>query len=191
MQNKFYDELFFPYIDEHKISTVIQLGDWFDNRKWINLQTLSNCKDAFIRPAQERNLDVHVLVGNHDIPLRSSLAMSSPDQLLSREEGFTVHSKPSVLEFQGLKIAVVPWICKENNDEIMNFIKKPQADILLGHFEIDGGIMGAGQKFHGSLKLSVFNKWNQVYSGHFHSPFNLRKRKLYWYTICYELARVG
>ena len=170
MQNKFYDELFFPYIDEHKISTVIQLGDWFDNRKWINLQTLSNCKDAFIRPAQERNLDVHVLVGNHDIPLRSSLAMSSPDQLLSREEGFTVHSKPSVLEFQGLKIAVVPWICKENNDEIMNFIEKPQADILLGHFEIDGGIMGAGQKFHGSLKLSVFNKWNQVYSGHFHSP---------------------
>ena len=169
MQNKFYNELFFPYIDEHNISTVIQFGDWFDNRKWINLQTLSNCSKVFIEPAQERKLDVHVLVGNHDIPLRASLDMSSPDQLLSREEGFTVYSENTVVEFQGYKIGLCPWICSENYEDSIDFISRPQAEILIGHFEIDGGKMMAGHNFSGGLNASIFKNWKQVYSGHFHS----------------------
>ena len=33
---KFYDEVFFPYLLENDIKIVIQLGDLFDRRKFIN-----------------------------------------------------------------------------------------------------------------------------------------------------------
>ena len=33
---QFYKEVFFPYIDENNIDTVIHLGDIVDRRKYIN-----------------------------------------------------------------------------------------------------------------------------------------------------------
>ena len=33
---KFYNEVFFPYLLEHKIDTIVQFGDLFDRRKYIN-----------------------------------------------------------------------------------------------------------------------------------------------------------
>ena len=33
---KFYDDTFFPYLVEHGIKTIFDLGDTFDRRKYIN-----------------------------------------------------------------------------------------------------------------------------------------------------------
>ena len=33
--HKFYDEVFFPYLKEHNIKTLIHLGDIVDRRKYI------------------------------------------------------------------------------------------------------------------------------------------------------------
>ena len=44
---KFYKEIFFPYLEQHNILHVIQLGDVFDRRKYINFQTLNHCKKYF------------------------------------------------------------------------------------------------------------------------------------------------
>ena len=38
---KFYSEVFFPYLEEHGINTIIQLGDLFDRRKYINFLSLA------------------------------------------------------------------------------------------------------------------------------------------------------
>ena len=46
-QNRFYDELFFPYIIENKIDTLIHLGDVVDRRKFINFQTAHNFQKSF------------------------------------------------------------------------------------------------------------------------------------------------
>ena len=37
--NRFYDEIFFPYLQEHNITTLIHLGDVVDRRKFINYNT--------------------------------------------------------------------------------------------------------------------------------------------------------
>ena len=37
---KFYDEVFFPTLQERNITTVLDLGDTFDNRKGIDLYSL-------------------------------------------------------------------------------------------------------------------------------------------------------
>ena len=31
-QGRFYEEVFFPYLDEHDIKPIIHLGDYFDRR---------------------------------------------------------------------------------------------------------------------------------------------------------------
>ena len=33
---KFYNDIFFPYLEEHGITTVVDMGDTFDNRTGIN-----------------------------------------------------------------------------------------------------------------------------------------------------------
>ena len=81
-QQKFFEQVFWPYIKEHGITTVIQTGDYFDNRKWINLQTMSFQKQVFVDVAKELDVTVHGIIGNHDIPLRHSLSMNSPQQIL-------------------------------------------------------------------------------------------------------------
>ena len=37
---RFFTQVFFPYLKEHNIKTIFQFGDLFDSRKSINLQTL-------------------------------------------------------------------------------------------------------------------------------------------------------
>ena len=46
-QNRFYDELFFPYLKENNIKTLIHLGDVVDRRKFINHNTAHNFKNHF------------------------------------------------------------------------------------------------------------------------------------------------
>ena len=36
---KFYKNTFFPYLEEHGITEIIQLGDLFDRRKFINYKS--------------------------------------------------------------------------------------------------------------------------------------------------------
>ena len=40
-QLRFYNEIFFPYIEKNNITTLIHLGDVVDRRKFINFQTAS------------------------------------------------------------------------------------------------------------------------------------------------------
>ena len=46
-QNKFYNELFFPYLQQYNIKSLIHLGDVVDRRKFINHNTAHNFKKVF------------------------------------------------------------------------------------------------------------------------------------------------
>ena len=39
-QKKFYDDVFFPTLEEQGITTVVHMGDAFDSRKSIDYQSL-------------------------------------------------------------------------------------------------------------------------------------------------------
>ena len=45
--NRFYDEIFFPYLAEHNITNLIHLGDVVDRRKFINYNTAHNFQEKF------------------------------------------------------------------------------------------------------------------------------------------------
>ena len=65
---KFYDEVFFPYLLKHpEISTIIHLGDLVDRRKYINYHTQAKMRSSFIDRIAEYNLKMHLIAGNHDV----------------------------------------------------------------------------------------------------------------------------
>ena len=167
-QKRFYEEVFWPYIEEQGITTIIQTGDYFDNRKWINLQTMAFQREVFVQRAQELSVDVRGIVGNHDIPYRHSLRDSSVKQILNPEEGVQFYDQIQKLQFADREITLMPWICKENAEECMEVIHEG-GDILLGHFEIANFEMHPGAKSLGGINAKSFDKWGKVISGHYHS----------------------
>src|SRR5260221_2924516 len=77
-QKQFLDEVFFPYIDEHNIKTVVHLGDLVDRRKYINFNTANRLRKDFIEPLTDReDVNVYILLGNHDIYWRESLEINA------------------------------------------------------------------------------------------------------------------
>ena len=44
---KFYTNQFFPYLKEHNIHTVIDLGDTFDRRKYVNFAILDKVRKYY------------------------------------------------------------------------------------------------------------------------------------------------
>ena len=81
---KFVDNIFLPYIDENKIDTVIHLGDIVDRRKYINYVTLRHLKDNLIQPLLKRQIDLHVIIGNHDVPYKNTNDINSMAELFDK-----------------------------------------------------------------------------------------------------------
>jgi len=166
---KFYTQIFFPYLEEHGINIVFQLGDLFDKRKSINFYSLAESKRYFFGPLEENNIHLYTLVGNHDIYWRESLEVNASELLLAEYANINVISQPKTITVDSTSFDIIPWVCEENQTEIMNFITKSKSDICLGHWEIAGFAMYKGMESHEGLSMDMFSKYEQVWSGHYHT----------------------
>jgi len=165
---KFYDD-FLGFLKENQINEVCVLGDTFDSRKSINLRTLSAAKRIFFGKFYASNINLHVIVGNHDIHYRESLELSSPELLLSSYSNIRIYDTPKVIEFDGTTISMIPWICKENEGDILDFMFNTNTDLCFGHFEIASYPMYKGIMSEGGMDSNIFQKYELVCSGHYHT----------------------
>ena len=165
---RFYEEIFFPEIDKRGIKHIIHLGDCFDRRKYINFNTLSSCRNYFFDEIKKRDIELHMIVGNHDTFFKNTNDVNSP-RLLLKDYEFNVIDSPSELEFDdGSKIFMMPWICTDNYNQSMEAIKTTDAQVLFGHFEIAGFQMYKGHENDEGFDPKIFEKFDLVCSGHFH-----------------------
>lgn len=165
--SKFYEEVFFPYLDEHGINFIIHLGDIVDRRKYINFVTAKNLTKDFIEPIRLKNKFLYALIGNHDTYFKNTNEINSMDVLYGDRAGFTYISEPIELNL-GCKILMMPWICSDNYDRCMKIIQETDAQVLFGHLELKGFEMYKGQPNDHGLDASIFDKFDVVCSGHFH-----------------------
>lgn len=165
---KFYSETLFPYLEEHGIDTIVQFGDLFDRRKYINFLTLYRSREFFFEPAKSKGIDVHVFVGNHDTFYKNTNEINSPQLLLGEYDNVKTYSKHQEVIFDDLKIALIPWICADNEQEIIKFVKETQAQILFGHLELKGFEMDRGVYSDHGMDSTIFDKFDIVCSGHYH-----------------------
>jgi DNA repair exonuclease SbcCD nuclease subunit len=165
---KFYD-YFFAELDRQQITTVIQLGDLFDRRKYINFRTLSESRRVVFDRLIERGITMYTLVGNHDLFFRDSVELSSADLLLQSYPNVITVSSPQTITLGNTACDIIPWICKENEDQVREFIAESKSDLCFGHFEIATFSMYRGVESHDGLPVSMFAKYEKVISGHYHT----------------------
>jgi DNA repair exonuclease SbcCD nuclease subunit len=167
--NLFYSDIFFPYLLKNNIKTIVHLGDVFDNRKFIQFKALRNFRKSFLQKLREYGIHMHVIPGNHDCAYKNTNELNSLKELLGHYMGeVTIHMEPSVVDLDGFKLALLPWIAPENYDRSMQFINTCKADWLGGHLELQGFDVLRGVQSHHGLNHSIFSRFEKVISGHFH-----------------------
>jgi predicted phosphodiesterase len=165
--NKFYDEVFFPYLQENNIKTVIHLGDVVDRRKFINHNTAHNFKLKFWNKIDELNLDTHVIIGNHDTYYKNTNEINAL-QNLNISKNAKVYTFSQTINFDGLDVLFIPWICDTNKEDTLYHIDNTTAQIVMGHLEIKGFEMHKGHLNEQGLEKDLFKRFEKVLSGHFH-----------------------
>ena len=51
---KFFDDVFFPYLEENNIHTIIHAGDLMDRRKYVNFNILNQVRTRFIKKIKDQ-----------------------------------------------------------------------------------------------------------------------------------------
>ena len=183
---KFYDNTFFPTIDSSGIDTVLILGDTFDRRKYVNFYSLDRAKKMFFNKLEERGIRVHMLAGNHDTYYKNTNEVNSPELLLTEYTNIDVISKPETIFIDGTSICMMPWICPDNYQESLDHMTNTNAEICMGHFEIAGFAMHRGMESHDGLSKQTFDKFDIVFSGHYHHRSN--DKHIHYLGNPYELT---
>ena len=179
----FYRDVFFPSLEEHKIDTVLHMGDIFDSRKAIDLKSLEWSKRVVFEPLKKYK--VISIIGNHDCYYKDTNYVNSPELLLKAYSNITLYSKATEIKVDKLKILMLPWINSENFEESKKMIDDSKCKVVMGHLEINGFKATRGHMMETGMDTSVFNKFDKVYSGHFHTRST--DGKIYYLGNPYEM----
>jgi len=164
----FYKNVFFPKLKQENITTLLILGDTFDRRKYINFNTLARAKKMFFDIAYDNDMMITMIAGNHDTYYKNTNDVNSPELTLAEYININVITRPETVSVHGIPICFLPWICTDNYADSMNEIKNTKAEICMGHLEIAGFAMYRGVESHDGLSKESFNKFDMVFSGHYH-----------------------
>ena len=163
---RFFEEVFFPTLNEERIDIVICLGDLVDRRKYINWYTAHRMRMDFLDKLKYNRIFVHWILGNHDIFWRESMDVSVATELSL--PGIYYTTATHIILLDGTKILFVPWICGSNREATQKLITESDARICFGHLEIQGFEMFKGVLNNDGELPEVYQKFDITCSGHYH-----------------------
>ena len=169
---KFYNDVFFPTLEEYGITTVVDMGDTFDSRKGIDFSALSWAKSNYYDRLQEMGVNVHTIVGNHTAYYKNTNNVNAVDLLLREYDNVTVYSEPTEVMLGQLPILFIPWINQENEEKTLKLIEKTTCSCAMGHLELQGFRVNKQIVMEHGLEGKLFGKFTKVYSGHYHTRSN-------------------
>lgn len=141
---------------EHDLDTIFFAGDVFHDRHEIGVNTLHVAKQFFDILGKYQ---IHILPGNHDAFLSSTVEVNSVEILA--KDNIHVYTKPTTIQVGDKLVTFCPW--KTVVGEL-----KP-VDMIIGHFEIVNFKMNAHKICdHGDTSNNFFQKASAVVTGHFH-----------------------
>jgi len=163
---KFYDEIFFPTLEKEGVKVVFDLGDTFDNRKSMDFNTFHRVRENYFERLRPYN--VHMLLGNHCTYYKNTNRINSPELLLEQYDNIKIYSEPKEILMGKKVFLMLPWINKENQEDVFRRLETSEADICCGHLELTGFEVTPGMKMDHGMDPKLFHRFNRVWSGHFH-----------------------
>ena len=176
---EFYDNVFFPECEKHGIKQIVHLGDYYDHRKFVNFKALNHNRRVFLDQLRKRGMSMDIILGNHDVYYKNTNELNSLKECLGHYMN-EVHiiTEPTVMQYDSLKMGLVPWICQDNYELCMNFIKDCKADWIGSHLELNGFEMMRGLTNKHGMDPKLFSRFEMVLSGHYHCS---SKKDNIWY----------
>jgi len=163
---KFYDEIFFPTLEKEGIKVVFDLGDTFDNRKSMDFNTFHRVRENYFE--RLRDYEVHMLLGNHCTYYKNTNRINSPELLLEQYNNIRIYSEPKEILMGKKVFLMLPWINKENQEDVFSRLETSEADICCGHLELTGFEVTPGMKMDHGMDPQLFHRFKRVWSGHYH-----------------------
>ena len=163
---KFYDDVFFPTLEKKGVRVVFDLGDTFDNRKSMDFNTFHRVRENYFERLRPYN--VHMLLGNHCTYYKNTNKVNSPELLLDQYANIKIYSEPKEILMGKKVFLMLPWINKENQEEVFGLLERSEADICCGHLELTGFEMIPGLTMDHGMDAGLFHRFKRVWSGHFH-----------------------
>ena len=166
---QFYEGVFFPYLQQNGIKHCIHLGDLMDRRKYVSYRILKDFRERFIQPFLHLEIDLHILVGNHDIYFRNTNDVNSLQELLGANyKNIHIYPEAQEIDFGGFPILMMPWINPQNEIYSFGMMDETKADTMVSHLEIVGFEMHGGHFSESGFDKSQFKKFDTIFSGHYH-----------------------
>jgi len=182
---KFYDDIFFPTLERENIKAVIHMGDAFDNRRSIDLQSLEWAKQVVFNRIAKMGIAMHMIVGNHDTYFKNTNSVNSVGLLLKEYNNIKVYSEVEEVKLDKLKVLFVPWINQENEKIAVKSIQNTSCKCAMGHLELNGFRAHRGHVMEDGMESELFEKFELVFSGHYHTRSN--NGKIYYLGNPYEM----
>jgi DNA repair exonuclease SbcCD nuclease subunit len=165
-------------LNQKKIKDILFLGDFFDNRTEISVQTIHIASQII---EKFKNFNLFMIIGNHDAYYKNRSDVHSLG-LVRGYNNITLIDKNLEFEAFNKRFLMVPW----NNN-----IPDNSYDYIFGHFEIQTFKMNNYTVCnHGLNPLDMLsNGANAIFSGHFHNR-NSKKYKegnIHYVGSCFPL----
>lgn len=173
------------YTVNYNLQNIILTGDVYQEPRphptviAIFLKWLKKC--------EHNNINVHIVMGNHDIIRNGGLTTSALDLVEAAELKAIVYRDVTNVEFDNFSLLMVPFFDKrmlESKDmppidilknKIQSKISKSNnIKFVVGHLAIEGSLE-IGDEITDSLNelyvpIDIFNEFDYIWMGHIHKP---------------------
>ena len=163
---KFYDDIFFPTLEREGVKVVFDLGDTFDNRKTIDFNNFNRINENYFK--RLKPYEVHMILGNHCTYYKNTNKINSPELLLEQYKNINIYAQPEQIKMGSKTFLMLPWINKENQEDVLKLLETSDADICCGHLELSGFEMTPGLVMDHGMDRNLFHRFRRVWSGHYH-----------------------
>ena len=182
---KFYEDIFFPTLIKEGITTIIDMGDTFDSRKGVDFVSLEWAKNNYYDKLAELGITIHTIIGNHTAYYKNTNDLTGVGLFLREYDNVKIYSEAEEVTIDKTKFLFVPWINSENQDKTFQLIEESDSPCVMGHLELNGFMATRGHFMENGMDSSIFDKFDKVYSGHYHMRSN--KENIFYLGNPYEM----
>jgi len=141
-------------------SHVAFLGDWFESRSAINIETMEYSYEG-LKMLNSLGIPVYFIVGNHDLHRRTTRDVHSV-RMFQEMTNIIVIDKPTVVD----NLLFSPFLFES---EYAAMIQYNDMYAFLGHFEFKNFVItGHNTVMEHGPDHKLFNGPKKIFSGHFH-----------------------
>lgn len=191
-------------------SNMIITGDVFEETK--PHPTLIAMFISWLKQSTSHNIDVHIVMGNHDLIRSGQFLISALDIITAADiEGVYVHKHIDTLHTNGASFTFLPFRDRRSfntnsNAEAISILRdklpyealgipNANAKVLIGHLAIEGSIFVGDEISDASNELfcpvDMFKQYDYTWMGHVHRPQIMSKAPFVAHIGSMDLSDFG